>query len=75
VLGDASVDIAYRWIRQGDYKLIVPTSSHPWNNYLNTVQLFNLDSDPNESVNLANERPYRMIRQKLHEQLDVWWTP
>jgi len=75
VLGDASVDIAYRWIRQGDYKLIVPTSSHPWNNYLNTVQLFNLDSDPNESVNLANERPYRMIRQKLRAQLDVWWTP
>ena len=75
VLGDASKDIAYRWIRQGDYKLIVPSSSNPWNNYLNTVHLFNLESDPNETVNLAEEPKYRMIRYKLREQLDAWWRP
>ena len=75
VLGDASKDIAYRWIRQGDYKLIVPTSSNPWNNYLKTVHLFNLEADPNETVNLAEEPKYRMIRYKLREQLDAWRRP
>ena len=75
VLGDASKDIAYRWIRQGNYKLIVPSSSNPWNNYLNTVHLFDLETDPNETVDLAEEPKYRMIRYKLREQLDAWWRP
>ena len=75
VLGDASKDIAYRWIRVGDYKLIVPSSSSSWNNYLHTVHLFDLETDPNETVNLAEEPKYRMIRYKLREQLDAWWRP
>ncbi len=75
VLGNPSVDLAYRWIRKGDYKLIVPTSHRPWGNYLNTTHLFNLHLDPNETLNLATDPKYQSIINELHRSLNRWWKP
>ena len=75
VLDDASKEIVYRWIWQGDYKLMAPNSSISWNDYLHTVHLYDLETHPSETVNLTEEPKYRMIRHKLREQLDAWWRP
>ena len=83
--GDASslenpaADIAYRWIRQGSHKLIVPhlrgDAETPWGGYLpdDRPVLFDLSEDPGESRNLAAEHPE--IVERLREQLDDWWSP
>ncbi len=75
VLGSPPTDLAYRWIRKGDFKLIVPTSHRPWGNYLNTTHLFNLRDDPNETLNLATNPQYQSIKSELRRSLDRWWKP
>ena len=74
VLGDPSVDIAYRWIRRGNYKLIVPSSEEAWGDYLNTDALFDLQIDPNETKNLASDPQYQSMKMGLRASLDNWWT-
>jgi uncharacterized sulfatase len=76
VLGDPAVDVAYRWIRSGDFKLIVP---HPkdgkvWGDYGNLIQLYNLAEDPNETENLASDPRSRPTVDRLHVMLDRWWS-
>lgn len=69
-------DIAYRWIRDGDYKLIVPhtrDAKAPWGNYASGESLFNLVRDPEEKHNLAGTHPERT--RALRQTLDAWWTP
>ena len=78
--GDASAlesarDVAYRWIRQGQYKLIVPHGKAPWGNYLKSPSLFNLKLDPSEQTNLIHEPAHKPIVQSLKQQLDAWWNP
>jgi len=75
VLGNPSVDLAYRWIRKGDYKLIVPTSENPWNHYVRTVHLFNLREDPGEMQNLADDPDHHSIKAALLDELNAWWKP
>ena len=71
-------DIAYRWIRQGNLKLIT-THSHgsksAWNNYLVTDSMFDVLSDPSESNNLINRPEQKASVLKLRSQLDAWWLP
>jgi len=74
-LGNPSVDLAYRWIRKGNFKLIAPTSHRPWGNYLNTTHLFNLHLDPKETLNLATDPKYQSIKKELQRSLDRWWKP
>ncbi|MAS92021.1 MAG: sulfatase [Verrucomicrobiales bacterium] len=74
-LGHPDHDIAYRWVRQGDFKLIVPHGEKPWGGYLDQVALYNVASDPTESVNLAGEAKVEGIRENLQNLLDVWWSP
>jgi uncharacterized sulfatase len=74
-LGNPSVDLAYRWIRKGNFKLIAPTSHRPWGNYLNTTHLFNLHLDPKETLNLATDPKYQSIKNELQRSLDRWWKP
>ena len=77
-LRNPSRDIAYRWIRDGDFKLIVPHSQRdakPWGGYLSKPALFNVAEDPAEKRNLA-ERPDQGDRvARLKVKLDRWWTP
>lgn len=72
-------DIAYRWVRQGDHKLIVP---HPreetagaWGDYLPGASpvLFNLAVDPQESEDLFDRKPD--LAARLRRLLDDWWDP
>jgi arylsulfatase A len=75
-LGHPSRDIAYRWIRDGDYKLIVPhtqSGKAPWRNYVADTALFNVVRDPEEKQNLALTHPDRT--KALRQELDAWWTP
>lgn len=77
-LGHPSRDVAYRWIRDGQYKLIVPQTGkgkEPWGGYLKKVALFNVFHDPNEERDLAAE-PFQARRiAALKRKLDAWWTP
>ncbi len=75
-LGHPSRDIAYRWIRDGDFKLIVPHAhdgAAPWGDYLAGNALYNVAADPDEKHNLASLEPDRV--QTLRRKLDAWWTP
>jgi uncharacterized sulfatase len=75
-LGHPSRDIAYRWIREGDFKLVVPHAHNrtaPWGNYLNEIALYKVRSDREEKFNLAAAEPERV--NALRRLLDAWWTP
>lgn len=82
--GDASSlhepgrDIAYRWVRRGRMKLIVPHRHHgkpPWGGYLDGDALFDVVADPKEQLNLIDEANYRDKVVALRQSLDAWWTP
>ncbi len=76
VLGRPSVDIAYRWIRAGNLKLIVPHSHQDkpaWGDYLTEVSLFDVVKDPEEKHNLATAQPDDVKR--LRQLLNTWWKP
>jgi uncharacterized sulfatase len=65
---DAS--LRWRWMIDGERKLIVPA---PWNETNDVVQLFDLARDPDEWVNLAESDPARV--ESMTRQLDRWWKP
>ncbi len=78
VLGEPARDIAYRWVRQGRHKLIVPHrhgQARPWNDYLRAPALFDVVADPGETRNLAADPAFAAILRDLRERLDAWWTP
>ncbi|QDU37943.1 Choline-sulfatase [Maioricimonas rarisocia] len=77
-LGHPERDIAYRWVREGNFKLIVPHtrgSKLPWGRYLEGPALFNVADDPRESVNLIDAPAHAMTRDRLRRLLDEWWLP
>jgi uncharacterized sulfatase len=77
LLGAPERDLAYRWVRKGRYKLIVPQSREgrpPWNRYLATNALYDLVFDPSESQNLIDDPRLRGIAGDLKNQLDRWWS-
>ena len=77
-LGRPSRDIAYRWIRDGAFKLIVPHShkeDFPWGGYLANTALFNLRDDPGEKNNLAANPKQSKRLAGMKAKLDRWWTP
>ncbi|MDZ4850196.1 MAG: sulfatase-like hydrolase/transferase [Pirellulaceae bacterium] len=77
-LGNPSHDIAYRWVRNGDFKLIVPHSHQgpaAWKNYLEGPALFNIARDLEEKNNLAGQPQYAATLQELQSTIDEWWTP
>ncbi len=75
-LDDPARDVAYRWIRKGDYKLIVPSvhgRARPWGGYLNDPALFRIADDPTESTNLIGQPELQAIVEDLTSELDRWW--
>ena len=72
-LGHPENDIAYRWVRHGALKLIVPHGEIPWNGYLKKVALFDVEKDPRETVDLASNPDQAEDIQRLSEMLDAWW--
>lgn len=81
--GDASSlkhperDIAYRWVRQGDYKLIVPHAKggKAWGDYLSQPALFDLVKDAGEAKNLIGKNEAKAKAKHLQQLLDAWWNP
>jgi uncharacterized sulfatase len=72
-LGHPEKDIAYRWVRHGSLKLIVPHGAKPWAGYLKKPALFDVENDPREKVDLASEPNRTKDIQHLGELLNGWW--
>lgn len=76
-LGHPERDIAYRWVRQGRFKLIIPQRQRGeiWRNYLTEPALFDVVADPGENHNLADEPDFAKTLRRLNRRLDQWWRP
>jgi uncharacterized sulfatase len=57
------VNLTHRWIRTGDWKLIVPVKGE--------VELFNIARDPYEKENLATKEASQV--KDLTRRVDAWW--
>ena len=65
-----SASLRWRWIIDGDYKLIVP---HAANEPDGKVELYKITSDVNEEKDLATSEPD--LVKSLTSKLDAWWKP
>jgi uncharacterized sulfatase len=76
-LGHPSRDIAYRWVRDSRWKLIVPHSQKGeiWRNYVSEVSLFDVIADPHEKNDLSKDPRHQQRIKKMSKLLDDWWTP
>ncbi|QDU75707.1 Arylsulfatase precursor [Bremerella volcania] len=63
----------YRWIIDGDYKLIVPTGMEEGEYGPQQVALYNVVKDPEEENNVIADHPD--VAAKLRKKLDAWWNP
>ncbi|TDU81460.1 arylsulfatase A-like enzyme [Prosthecobacter fusiformis] len=75
-LGQPSKDIAYRWVRDGSLKLLMPHNHHEktaWRGYVKELSLFDVVKDPGEKHNLASTHPQDV--QRLLHLLNQWWNP
>lgn len=59
-----ALNLTHRWIRAGDWKLIVDEEK-------NRLELYDVKSDPFENKDLSGMEKERIA--KLRAQLDVWW--
>lgn len=66
---DPVPSLRFRWVIDGDWKLIVP---HPGREPNAQIELFDLSQDPHEQSNLASQQPART--KYLSQQLDRWWA-
>jgi uncharacterized sulfatase len=60
--------LRWRWIIEGDWKLIVPAKQ---NQAESVVELYNLKHDPHETTNVAEKK--RRREKRLRNKLDKWW--
>jgi uncharacterized sulfatase len=67
-LANPSASLRWRWVIQGDWKLIVPATQ---NEPEGKTELYNLKVDPNEEKNLADIEKERA--EKMRVKLDAWW--
>jgi len=78
-LSNPSADIAYRWVRQANLKLIEPhkqaNGSGPWGGHLQSTALFNVKADPFERHDLSSLAEYKQDVARLRTELDRWWKP
>lgn len=77
-LGHPERDVAHRWIRKGNLKLITTHkqgASQSWGNYLAGDALFDVVTDPTESQNLIGEREFETAIVNLRRDLNEWWSP
>ena len=85
-LGEPEIDTTYRWIRRGDWKLILPTEvaarsavepvgGDPLNRIINPTKgpfLYDLKNDPHETKNLADDPSKAGLIAELGEALRQW---
>ncbi len=68
-MDDPAASLMYRWVIEGNYKLIDPSSRLAGE----SPQLYRLDEDPAEDHDLAGVDPDRVAR--LTAKLDAWYAP
>ncbi len=68
-LGAPSRHVRGRWIRDGDFKLLVPG---PANKPINEA-LFDLRNDPQEQINLIKSPDHVQRVRRMKTLLDQWW--
>ncbi|UUO06098.1 sulfatase-like hydrolase/transferase [Blastopirellula sp. J2-11] len=69
-LDQPSQHVRARWIRDGDFKLIVPADRERQIE----LSLFDLQSDPQEMTNLVQDQQYHPLVTQLRKKLDAWWS-
>lgn len=76
-IGHPGRDVAYRWVRRGDFKLIVPhlRRGMVWGDYLAQPMLCDVVHDPGEERDLSGDPRHAAVLTELHRLLDAWWTP
>lgn len=77
-----SVNLTFRWIRQGPWKLVAPADNpnaaleeHPRRIRERGSMLFNLRDDPLEERDLADDPRHAQTLAELRRRLDQWWNP
>lgn len=76
VLGNPAADVAYRWVRRGPWKLIVPHAKEhrrAWGGYLDESALYHVVDDPEEQTNLISLPENAQLVSELQALLDGWW--
>jgi uncharacterized sulfatase len=68
-LDEPAASLRWRWMVEGDWKLILPDSR---NEPDSPVELYNLPADPHEERNLAAEHDERV--ETMHQEIDAWWA-
>jgi arylsulfatase A-like enzyme len=69
-LAKPAANLRYRWVIQGNWKLIVPYGTNtPGGN----LELYDLEKDPHETENLAAQHAEKAA--ELTEKVDRWWKP
>jgi len=74
-IGDPERDIAYRWVREGDWKLILPVREDPWGAYIDGPALYNVSVDPAETTDRIQDASAAPISRRLRSLIDDWWRP
>jgi uncharacterized sulfatase len=65
-----SANLQYRWIVEGNWKLILP---HEPNVKKGKPELYDLSKDPGETMNLSDKHADKVA--DLTKKLDAWWNP
>ncbi|MDA0285227.1 MAG: sulfatase-like hydrolase/transferase [Planctomycetota bacterium] len=77
-LGHPEKDVAHRWVRKGNLKLITTHkqgAAQSWGNYLDGDAVFDVVADPTESRNLIERQKLLTEILVLRRLLDDWWNP
>ena len=76
-LGHPEQDVAYRWVRDGDFKLIVPHEQDGgiWRHYVSKTSLYDVVDDPHELHDLADLPEHQETVTRLERLLNEWWNP
>jgi uncharacterized sulfatase len=69
-MDDEAASLMYRWVIDGDWKLILPHQPRVPDA---GPELYNLADDPSEEKNLAAMYPARV--ETLVEKINAWWQP
>lgn len=77
-LGHPDNDVAHRWVRKGNLKLVTTHkqgATQSWGNYLDRDAVFDVVADPMESKNLIDRQLLQSEIRLLRRLLDKWWEP
>jgi uncharacterized sulfatase len=63
-----AASLRWRWMIEGDWKLILP---NPQNQPDDAIELYNLSNDPHEERNVADS--HGALVEKMHAKVNAWW--